>query len=65
MGPDMKAEIVGEGLKASPPVTVTALAWMKGMTLNEYVAIATLIYIGLQAGYLLWKWYREWKKASG
>ena len=55
----MKAEVVQEGLKASPPVTVTAWAWMNGLTLNEVVAVATLIYIVLQAGYLIWKWVRE------
>lgn len=59
----MRAEIAQESLKAAPPVTITAIAWMNGLTLNEVVALATLGYIGLQAGYLLWKWYREWKRS--
>ncbi len=59
----MRVAIANEGLKATPPVTFTALTWAQGMTLPDAVALATLVYIVLQAGYLLWKWYREWKKA--
>ncbi|PZQ62617.1 MAG: hypothetical protein DI570_09945 [Phenylobacterium zucineum] len=44
------------GLKLSPPITVYAL------TLNEWVAVATLLYLALQAGYLAWKWQREWRR---
>lgn len=57
----MKAELTQEGLKATPPVAVT-LAWMSGLTINDAVGYATLIYVVLQAGYLLWKWYGEIKK---
>ena len=46
------------GLKLSPP----AAAMIFGFTLNEWVAIATLIYIALQAFYLAWKWQREWRR---
>ncbi len=55
----MKAAIAQEGIKAAPPVAVTAVAWMQGLTLTDFVALATLGYIGLQAGYLVWKWWRE------
>lgn len=58
----MRVAIANEGLKATPPVTVTAVAWMQGMTLTDAVALATLIYIVLQAGYLIWKWVREARK---
>jgi hypothetical protein len=34
---------------------------MTGMTLQDWVFIATLAYIALQAGWLLWKW---WKAAN-
>lgn len=60
----MKTAIAAEGIKATPPVTVTAVAWMNGLTLTDFVALATLIYISLQAGYLLWKWYQEYKKGA-
>lgn len=60
----MKAAIAAESLKAGPPVTVTAVTWMSGLTLNDYVLIGTLIYIALQAAYLVWKWVREYRAAS-
>jgi hypothetical protein len=58
----VKQDIAQEAAKAAPPVAVTGWAWMNGLTLNEMVALATLGYIGLQALYLLWKWFREWKR---
>lgn len=60
----MRAEIAQESLKASPPVTITAWAWMNGLTLNEVVALATLAYIVLQAGYLIWKWVKEIRRGK-
>tara|TARA_R100000049_G_C1894785_1_gene46667 strand:- start:440 stop:664 length:225 start_codon:yes stop_codon:yes gene_type:complete len=44
--------------KTSPPVAVTT-AMLAGLSLETWVAIATLSYIALQAAYLLWKWARE------
>lgn len=61
----MRVAIASESLKATPPVTISAVSWMNGLTLNEYVAIGTLIYIGLQAAYLIWRWVREARKSSG
>lgn len=58
----MRVAIADQGLKAVPPVTVTVLAWVHNMTLPDAVALATLIYIVLQAGYLVWRWIREARK---
>lgn len=55
----MRQEIAQQAAKSAPPATVTAFAWANALTLNEWVAIATLAYIGLQAGYLIWKWIRD------
>lgn len=60
----MKAAIAQEGLKATPPVTITTFAWMQGLSLNEIVALATLAYIVLQASYLVWKWIKEYRTAK-
>lgn len=51
------ADIAVEGAKVSPPVAVIAVS-SQGMTLQDWVLVATLAYIGLQAGWLVWKWYR-------
>lgn len=42
---------------APPAAVVTASA--SGYTLQDWVGIATLIYLALQAAYLAWKWWRE------
>jgi hypothetical protein len=58
----MRQEIAQEAVKATPPVAVAGSAWFLGLTLNDIVLLATLAYIGLQAGYLVWKWFREIKR---
>lgn len=51
-----------EAVKAAPAV-VGATA--SSLTLNEWVAIATGIYIAIQAAYLLRKWWREERAKGG
>lgn len=46
-----------EGVKAAPPVTVAA-ATLAGMPVSDLVLWATLIYIVLQAAFLLYRWWR-------
>lgn len=58
----MKNDVAQEVWKATPPASVTAWAWINGLTLDKWVAIATLVYIALQAAHLLWKWYRDWRR---
>ncbi len=52
-----KTDIASEAVKASFPVGVS-LATLGGMSLHDVVMLATLVYIVLQAAFLLWKWYR-------
>lgn len=54
-----RAEALLEGAKASPPVTVAGLV-LGGVSLQDWVLLAALAYTVLQAGYLIWKWRREW-----
>ena len=58
---DMKTTVAAEGVRSAPPVALTVMAAIDAITLNEWVAIATLAYIAMQVGYLGWKWYREYK----
>lgn len=51
-----------EAVKATPAV-VGATA--SSLTLNEWVAVATGIYIAIQAAYLLRKWWREERAKGG
>jgi hypothetical protein len=57
----MKAVVLHEGAKSAPPVVVAGTAWLFGLTLNDWVAIGTLAYLALQGGFLVWRWYREYK----
>ncbi|KAF1005459.1 MAG: hypothetical protein GAK28_03211 [Luteibacter sp.] len=52
---------VAAGKLAPPAAVVTAAA--SGYTLQDWVSIATLAYLGLQALYLAWKFHRE-RRAS-
>lgn len=52
-------DVATEGLKAAPPVAVTG-AIVSGMTINDWIAIATLSYLLLQIGLLLPKYWRLW-----
>jgi hypothetical protein len=55
--PQKLADTGIEAAKSSPPIAVLAVT-AQGMTLQEWVYAATLVYIALQAGWLLWKWWK-------
>jgi hypothetical protein len=52
-----KSDLAAEAVKSAPPVTVAGLT-VAGVSLNDLVLIATLGYIVLQAGFLLYRWVR-------
>ena len=57
--PQKLADAGVEAVKSSPPVAVIA-ATAAGMTLQDWVFVLTLAYLGIQIGWLLWKWWRAW-----
>ena len=44
-------------VKVVPPATIYAL------TLNEWLAVAAIVYTVLQTAHLVWKWAGEWRRA--
>lgn len=52
-----KIDLAAEAAKAAPPVTVAGLT-VAGVSLNDLVLIATLVYIALQASFLMYRWWR-------
>lgn len=58
----MKTDFTSEAIKGTPAV---AGAVASALTLNEWVAIATGIYVVVQVAYLLRKWWREEKDWKG
>lgn len=54
----MRDEIATASAKAAPPVAVTGSQILFDLTLNDWVAIATLFYIALQVFFLLRKEFK-------
>jgi hypothetical protein len=54
---EQKSDIVSEVAKATPPVTVAG-ATVAGVQVNDLILWATLVYIVLQIGFLLYRWGR-------
>jgi len=54
---EQKSDIVTEVAKAAPPVTVAG-ATIAGMQINDMILWATLLYLVLQIGFLLYRWGR-------
>lgn len=50
--------------KASPPVAYMGVQ-MLGVSLPDWVAIATLLYVLAQTAHLLWRWRRQARNGSG
>lgn len=59
MSKEMMKEIASEAAKASPPVALVGTSIAQGWTINHAVAALTIVYLALQIGWLLWRWYRE------
>lgn len=60
----MKTEVSTEAMKSAPPATVAIVATAGSWSMQDWVAIATVLYIVLQAAYLGWKWYREYRASK-
>lgn len=58
----MKEEIAAASAKAAPPVAVTGSQVFFDLTLNDWVAVATLVYLALQAFVLVRSELRKRKK---
>lgn len=51
-----KSDMIAEATKAAPPVAVAG-ATIAGVPLNDLILWATLIYLVLQVGFLLYRWH--------
>jgi hypothetical protein len=52
-----KSDVAAEAAKAAPPITVAG-ATVAGVQVNDLILWATLIYLVLQIGFLLFRWQR-------
>lgn len=54
-----------EAGKAAPPIAVTSAHYLLGLSLSDWVAIITLIYLALQIGLLVPKYryqFAQWRQ---
>ena len=61
MTPEQKHDAAVQALQAVPATAAIVATKVLGFSLNEWLAIASIVFIVLQAGYLLWKWRNEWR----
>ena len=52
-----RSELTAEALRAAPPVTVAG-ATIAGVPLNDLILWATLLYLVLRRGFLLYRWWK-------
>lgn len=56
----MLHHIGSQAVKAAPPVVVTTIA-MLGKGLPFIISVMTLLYLGIQMGYLIWRWHSQYE----
>ena len=54
--PQLKLDLASESAKVTPPVAILGVS-AGGITLQDWVYIVTLVYLSVQIGWLLWKWW--------
>lgn len=58
MAREVIKDMLTEGAKAAPPVVVTTASIANDWTMNHTVYALTIVYLLLQIGWLVWRWYR-------
>lgn len=61
MTPEAKHDAAVQGA-ASLPSLGAIFAWLAGVPVEKWAALAGLVFIVLQAVYLLWKWRRDMRR---
>lgn len=60
----MNADLAEAGIKSAPPLAISAAITVGGVTLQEWVLLATLIYTVMQAVALIFKFIRFIRKGA-
>lgn len=61
---EQKQDIAGAALSVSPGAAATGVFKVWGLPLSEWLVVASLAFIALQAGYLVWKWRSDYERAQ-
>lgn len=57
---EQKQDLVTAGVQSAPGVAAAGGARVLGLPLSDWAVMATISFIALQAGYLVWKWRRDY-----
>lgn len=63
MNPEVKHEFAVQGA-ASVPSWAVIVTWLLGVSIEKWAAVAGIVFILLQCGYLMWKWRRDHKREA-
>ena len=59
---EQRQDLVNAGWQAAPSGGAGAVASAFDWSMSGLLVIASLIYVALQAGYLIWKWRRDMRR---
>lgn len=63
MTPEQKHDAISQSA-ASLPSFGAIMAWLLGVPIEKWVAVAGLLFILIQAGYMVWKWRRDVRREA-
>lgn len=59
-----KQDLVGAGIHTAPGASAGGAFKLSGLPLSEWLVIASIAFVILQALYLIWKWRRDYKRQA-
>lgn len=62
MTPEQRHDALVQGLNATPSLTALLATKVLDLTIDHWLGLAGIAFIGLQALYLLWRWHRDWRR---
>lgn len=56
---EQRSDLVNAAWQAAPGAAAAGGARVAGLPLSDWLVLASLAFVALQAGYLIWKWRRD------
>lgn len=56
--------VVHEVANAVPSTAALFVTWVLGLSVEKWLALVSIGFIGLQAAYLVWKWAKEARRGG-
>ena len=59
---EQKQDLVYAAIHSTPGAVAGSAARIGGLPLSDWLVVASIGFIALQAGYLVWKWRRDYRR---